>query len=220
MKILLGFMFLVLNSFKTTNSSFLFGRRLLHRFFRLENSSHTQISNQSLLYAHNKPCCYQTAQNTGNSASNSNEMENEIIEISKKTLSQLEQERWSVLMSNPMFYLMTRPDSKNFSLVSYLVIANYSAISPRSALLAYTNVKERVKWDSVSIIFHRFNVFIKYIRHLQSLKELYSFKDLDFSDRITSYSKDELRQGFNETMYYRAKCPWPLSDREYLMSRK
>ncbi len=138
---------LVLGTFGTTNSSFLFGRRLLRRFLSPENASSVSISEG---IAPKVPSSYQQTQATAD-YDYSEELAKEILDISKKSLAQLEQERWSVLMSNPMFYLMTRPDAKNLSLVSYLVIANYSAISPRSALFAYTNVDYRHKWDSVSI---------------------------------------------------------------------
>ena len=80
---------------------------------------------------------------------------------------------------------------------------------------------------------YNISVFIKFIWiTIQGLKDIYSMsppatptigqeqENLDRSRNKDHTFLQACYAGFDEMLYYRAQCPWPVKDRDYVMARR
>jgi len=139
--------------------------------------------------------------------------------LSLKTHNQLETDGWTAIVpvsSSTTYSVYTRADKLNKTLAQFLVIATMKEVSPRIALLTNVNSEYRRKFD----------LGIKDIYTLPIKSPLSASSSssvpADISKRVTQDHQlsNSCRVGFNEILYYRSKCPWPMKDREYVMSRR
>lgn len=109
------------------------------------------------------------------------------------TTEQIKSQGWNIVHVDDQFSLFKRRDSSSKSgAVIYLMLGRFENISPRSFLYSQINSSLRKLWDTT----------------MQDMSP------------ITSKLLDIDADASEDILYFRTKWPWPLKDRDYVLSRR